>query len=413
MLCFAMGLGKTRVAVDVAAHYNLQTLVICPSIKVDDWCDEFKRWQNIDAIAVKSRDDNPPLHGQYIVMSYAIARALAVIPPSECVICDESHALKERNAAQTKKIVPLLIKARVALLLTGTPQLSRPCELWSQLRALDPKTWGSWIEFTTRYCDGHDGPFGWDARGASHLDELKRRIEPYVITETKDVLEKCLPPKTRHFVQFDLPQDRLAELETLRANLIALQRQVKTVWDKQKADAAMMKLWFETSKSKIESTLGWFTETLGKEKMGVFAHHAIVLDAIEDYCVKQNITYVRIDGKIAGQKRQRLVHEAADIGIGSAQVALLSLTACAAGITLCPGIHRICFAELSWNPSLFDQAEDRIHRIGAIRPCEIYYLIAKHTFDQDMMGILARKRNMATLDMPAFKADSVVEFYQV
>lgn len=409
LVALAAGLGKTRVAVEVAAHYNLRTLVVCPASKSDDWVSEFKRWRNIDAAVVKCKKD--PVQAHVVVMSYALARMLFPLANTHfaCVICDESHNLKERTAQQTQKILALLIKARVALLLSATPQLSRPYELWTQLSALDMRTWGSWWEFTKRYCEGIEGLFGWEYRGASNLDELQERMAPYVILGEKSLLK--LPPKTRHFVKFDLEEQDVGRLGKIRAELIQLQKVIKTPWDKQRADAAMMHLWRETGKAKLGRVCAWLKETLGDGKMCVFGHHEHVLDGIENFCVDQGLAYIRIDGKVASKKRQALVEQAAQAD-GPIRVAILSLNSCGVGITLCPGLFRLCFAELSWNPAMFDQAEDRIHRIGTTMPCSIHYLLANASFDNDILGILARKRALSVLDIPDFTLDSSVEFYE-
>lgn len=45
------------------------------------------------------------------------------------VVVDESHYLKSRNAARTKILTPLIMSAKRAILLTGTPALGRPEEV--------------------------------------------------------------------------------------------------------------------------------------------------------------------------------------------------------------------------------------------------------------------------------------------
>ena len=55
------------------------------------------------------------------------------------VICDESHALKTHSAKRTQFIWPLVQKAKHAILITGTPALSRPIELFPQVQFSIPK----------------------------------------------------------------------------------------------------------------------------------------------------------------------------------------------------------------------------------------------------------------------------------
>ena len=94
----------------------------------------------------------------------------------KCVVVDESHYLKNRNAKRTKTILPILQKATRVLLLSGTPALARPEELWSQLEGVCPGEFGSFTPFATRYCNAHRGRFGWDTKGSSHLVRLSPSV---------------------------------------------------------------------------------------------------------------------------------------------------------------------------------------------------------------------------------------------
>ena len=98
-------------------------------------------------------------------------RALEALRP-QAIICDESQCLKSRAALRTKAMLPLLKAARRAMLLSGTPALSRPVELFTQLHALDAKAFPAFKAFAHRYCDAKQGRYGLDASGCSHLSEL-------------------------------------------------------------------------------------------------------------------------------------------------------------------------------------------------------------------------------------------------
>jgi SNF2 family DNA or RNA helicase len=68
------------------------------------------------------------------------------------IIVDECHYMKNPNALRTKCLVPLLHKAKRAVLLSGTPALSRPIELFTQLNSLSPNSWPDMKAFGKRYC---------------------------------------------------------------------------------------------------------------------------------------------------------------------------------------------------------------------------------------------------------------------
>lgn len=53
------------------------------------------------------------------------------------VFCDAYR--QSETALRTKHVLPLLERSRRAVLLTGTPCLSRPIELFTQLHALQPQ----------------------------------------------------------------------------------------------------------------------------------------------------------------------------------------------------------------------------------------------------------------------------------
>jgi SNF2 family DNA or RNA helicase len=53
-----------------------------------------------------------------------------------CAIVDESHSLKNKSSKRSKALVPFLSSIPRCVLLSGTPALARPAELWPQLEIL-------------------------------------------------------------------------------------------------------------------------------------------------------------------------------------------------------------------------------------------------------------------------------------
>ena len=54
------------------------------------------------------------------------------------VILDESHYIKNPSARRTENVVDIVKKAKRKILLTGTPALARPSELFSQIDSVLP-----------------------------------------------------------------------------------------------------------------------------------------------------------------------------------------------------------------------------------------------------------------------------------
>lgn len=97
----------------------------------------------------------------------------------------------------------LAAKAKRVVLLTGTPALSRPSELYTQLQMIDCKVF-NYKEYTTRYCAGKQTNFGWDASGQSNLKELNIILgRKFMIRRTKEQVEFQLKEKTRETIILD------------------------------------------------------------------------------------------------------------------------------------------------------------------------------------------------------------------
>ena len=173
----------------MAAYYHRDwpLLVICPSSLRLNWSDEIIKWMpflnraHITVIETKKQGEKElapdnKASGVFII-SYDMASSLAAELKKrkfQCVIVDESHCIKSNKAKRTKSILPLLKQAKRAILLTGTPALNRPEELYTQIHALQPHLFPSHHEFGMRYCAGVKSSFGagMDFKGASHLKEL-------------------------------------------------------------------------------------------------------------------------------------------------------------------------------------------------------------------------------------------------
>ena len=114
--------------------------------------------------------------------------------------------------------MPSLTDRKRVILMTGTPAVSRPMELYTQLTAVRcpiykvhflrlTRAWmccnvfvpsQSFRPFGLRYCQGFRGRWGWDWSGAAHLQELYAILSQKVMVRRlkQDVLTE-LPDKTR------------------------------------------------------------------------------------------------------------------------------------------------------------------------------------------------------------------------
>ena len=111
-------------------------------------------------VLMSSKDEVlPSSNTRVVICSYGLAPMLVNngrIRPSlfQCAIVDESHMLKNIKSKRTSALVPVLHATNRCILLSGTPALARPSELWPQLKVLGTERKGWWDneeEFYSNY----------------------------------------------------------------------------------------------------------------------------------------------------------------------------------------------------------------------------------------------------------------------
>jgi hypothetical protein len=179
-----MYVGKTIQAIASMSVYRKEwpILVLTPSSARYHWATEFKNWlgaasdinkpqdgeemasdlleeSQINVLTSSKVDILPNKSTKVVICSYGLAPALIesgkVYPGLfRCAIVDESHMLKNKATKRTSTLVPILNSTDRCVLLSGTPALSRPGELWPQLVILGADTQGWWnneAEFIDKY----------------------------------------------------------------------------------------------------------------------------------------------------------------------------------------------------------------------------------------------------------------------
>ncbi|XP_034721069.1 DNA annealing helicase and endonuclease ZRANB3 [Etheostoma cragini] len=415
MIADEMGLGKTVQAIAVAYAFRQEwpLLVVVPSSLKYPWIEELERWipelQPGDINLVENKSHTMGISSSKVtVLGYGLlttdARLLVETLSRQrfaVVVVDESHYLKSRNAARTKILAPLIQSAKRAILLTGTPALGRPEELFMQIDALYPKKLGTWTDYAKKYCNAHYRYFGsrrqWDCRGASNLEELHQRLSEIMIRRLKAEVLTQLPPKIRQRIPFDLPKEASKEASASFAEWERLMKGMRSGVGATDPFTQVMglvtQMYKQTAIAKAGAVKDYIKMMLEAEELKflVFAHHLTMLQACTEAAIEAKAAYIRIDGSVPSSERIQLVHKFQSDP--ETRVAILSIQAAGQGLTFTAASH-VVFAELYWNPGHMKQAEDRAHRIGQTSSVNVHYLIAKGTFDTVMWSMLNKKETV-------------------
>jgi SWI/SNF-related matrix-associated actin-dependent regulator of chromatin subfamily A-like protein 1 len=203
-----MGVGKTIQALSIAYIYKSDwpLLIIAPSSLRHTWKDEITKWiptldSSKDIQLFRTGKDKWSAEACIFIFSYELAAKRAdelAERKFSCSIADEAHYLKSRDAKRSQNLLPILMKSKRTILISGTPILSRPVELYNLMKAVRPDMVTSFKTYAQRYCNPKETPYGMDYNGNSCTKELHFLIsQSFMIRRLKkDVLSE-LPEKRR------------------------------------------------------------------------------------------------------------------------------------------------------------------------------------------------------------------------
>uniref|UniRef100_A0A0K0FM83 SWI/SNF-related matrix-associated actin-dependent regulator of chromatin subfamily A-like protein 1 n=1 Tax=Strongyloides venezuelensis TaxID=75913 RepID=A0A0K0FM83_STRVS len=406
-----MGLGKSIQGLALARYYKSEwpLIIVCPAAVRYSWRDTFYNFlpsfDKSKLFLIEKGSDFIPLDGDtnnVIIISYSMLKNITGMLDkinAKVVIFDEAHSLKSKTAVRTKEGTKIAKTCNRIILLSGTPALSKPIELYSQLQLINSSLTPNYYKFAERYCDGKKGPFGFEANGSTNPDELKTVLSTFFMIRRykKDVLND-LPEKMRQVVYLrgDIVEEAMGNLEKQKMELDKMRNKIENNMEKasyREKRACILEYYAKTGECKSIVAVKYimdkyFSEDIERRKIIIFAHHKVVLDKLQAACEKRKIKAIRIDGAVTGPNRDKAIKDFQNDE--SVLVAILSITAAGAGVTL-TAASTVLFAELHWNPGYLQQAEDRAHRIGQKDCVHVSYLIFNGTCDDYMFPMIQKK----------------------
>ena len=386
LLADEMGVGKTLQAISLAYIYRdaWPVLVVCPGSMKYNWKGEIQTWLGFKdhrICILNSSKQKISQEAYFYIISYDLMRNVIKKMRQICfqfVILDEAHSIKNKDSLRAKNIIPIAIRAKRLIIMTGTPLLAKPYEGYPLLYALRPDIFCYFKKFAYRYCDPQPTPMGINWSGTSNTKELHWILSCLMLRRLKrDVLSQ-LPQKRRHKIQINTDEKVIEQLKKTR-NMVLGRK-------------GTLECYTLTSKAKINGVKEYISDIIdAKEKFIVFAYHYEMLNSLEELCKNKKIDYIRIDGNTKQESRYEYVKKFQQLE--NYKVAILSIIAASNGITL-TAAHMVIFAELTWTPSIMIQAEDRVHRIGQKSEfVDIQYLYGPETLDDFILDKLQKKIN--------------------
>lgn len=245
------------------------------------------------------------------------------------------------------------------------------------------------------------------------MARLRLKTAPFILRRTKTQVAPELPTKLIIDEYCDLsPQQQSAYQQLLREG----RQRVETTVGSGNAGAARMQLLtallrlrqascdlallgsesfqqlpVSQRSGKMERLLELLESALANgSKVLVFSQFRTQLQEIEKQLATRNWPSLRLDGQ--SRNRQELVDRFQSPD--GPPVFLISLKAGGYGLNLTAADVVIHF-DPWWNPAAETQATDRAHRIGQTRPVTVYRLLSRHTVEEKVVRLQARKRDLA------------------
>jgi SNF2 family DNA or RNA helicase len=408
-----MGLGKTlqALALILARAPHGPTLVIAPTSVCMNWMSEAARFAptlNLKLFGTKDRAET--LAGvqpfDLVVSSYGLLQQEAALFADvkwHTIVLDEAQAIK--NGATKRSQAVMALQGDFRMVATGTPLENHLGELWNLFRFINPGLLGSLEQFNLRFAGPIERAQDKPAEAQARL-RLRRLIAPFILRRIKSQVLAELPSRTEIVLPVDLTAQETALYESLRRAALEKLAAVEGPAAKKAIQilAEIMKLRRACCNPQLvapelglaSSKLAAFAELLSsllenRHKVLVFSQFVDHLSLIRAHLEQHNIAYQYLDGATPMQTRKERVDA---FQAGEGDVFLISLKAGGMGINLTAADY-VIHMDPWWNPAVEDQASDRAHRMGQLRPVTIYRLVARHTIEESIVELHQHKRDLA------------------
>ena len=387
-----MGLGKTRTAIVSAREHSTdgRVLVIAPASVKLGWKREIQLVEPDAAVDVLEKGE-PETPGRWTVINYdrlaRFSEYLQKLRPS-VIIVDEAHAIKNKSTRSSRTLGLIAANPDAAVyLLTGTPMMNRPRDLFNLLKAIDHPSAKSFFSFAKRYCAAEENGYGLDTNGASNVDELAKVVSGVMLRRTKDEALD-LPEKIRTWLPIEAVKPKVTSLEA---------RALEYLGKNPSRDGEtwitflglLNKARHELAISKAESTATFVADLVeAGQKVVVFTAYQAVVDKLASVFANTSVT---LTGSHSAKERDEAVQRYQSDS--SIRVFIGNIQAAGTGITLTAGTH-VVFNDLDWVPANHWQAEDRVYRIGQTQTAFATYLYAPGTLDEFVAALLETKARL-------------------
>jgi SWI/SNF-related matrix-associated actin-dependent regulator of chromatin subfamily A-like protein 1 len=378
------GTGKTIMTIEAAKQANCKTgLIICPAIIKEQWRHQMGNWglAQQDEVQVlyglSAQLDNRP----WKIANYELAREPEIQKQLAAnnfhvLVLDEAHRLKTHTSKQTRAILGthgIGHRCYYKWALSGTIVPNRPVELFPMLSTMAPDVIApnlAYEKFLDRYCGGRFLA----GKGASNIDELTARLQPFMLRRKLEDVWHEMPPLIKNTVYLDVPY----------------QSHPDWIGDGFMEDATVRRV---IAEAKAPYVAAYVDDRLnsGVDKIVVFTYHRRVCDELEKRLNKFQPAkiYGGLSLNLREGNKQRFIQNP------HCRVLLLQISSGGEGLD---ELQHVCaeyvYSEPEWSPGKEDQAGRRIMRLGQTRTVFETTILADNSYELTIYNANQGKRQV-------------------
>lgn len=394
-------------------------LVVCPKALQVNWYNEIKKWADKNSVGVctgtyQNRSATLDEDFNWYIVNYAMLRPvkknnkwLPKYPQLtsrewDLIIFDESQNLMGRKSQQTRGAKKL--KCEYLIELTGTPILTKPDQLWSQLNIIDNKKFSSYWAFVEEYLSTTMNPFSPRTpliTGVKDKEKFKDMLSNHMIRTTKEEVLPELPPKIYKTVPITLEGTQKKLYTQLEKEMVLEcdkdMLKVGTVLEQQLRLRQLCldpKIVIPDTKAKSIKT------EMILNYLDNIEDQAVIFTSFKSYA---NILYEALNstkkfkGKVGlftgdtpDSERERIIRE---FKKGNLLLFLGTIKAGGVGLNL-QTASELIFTDKDWSPKINEQVEDRVHRFGQVKSPIITSFVCENTVESDLEKVLSKRNDM-------------------
>ena len=401
-----MGLGKTLQAIVLISKIHEEkkkkSMVIMPKSLIYNWENEIKRFSPKLKVGVYygiNRDFSSLKKADVILTTYGTIRndiENLLEQKFDLLVLDESQNIKNINSQTTKAVLLLNAKKRVAL--SGTPIENNLLELYSLFRFLNPEMFGSVQRFTNSYILPIQ-----KYSDTSTIEELKKKIYPFLLRRVKKEVLEDLPDKIEKLVYVDMNDEHRRFYEERRRyyySLLEKNTSSQGNFDKFFVLQAINELRHIVSSpeleikkiisSKKEVLIENMIEAIeNNHKVLVFVNYLSSIESICDSLKENKIKYLKMTGQT--KDRQNLVDKFQNDS--RYKVFVMTLKTGGVGLNLVSA-DTIFIYDPWWNTTVENQAIDRAYRLGQDKTVFAYKMIMRNTIEEKILKLQEMKNKL-------------------